>query len=116
MAGADFPITDGQVGFHLKVAKRKVRAVAHGVGFILQIEHSDLVYALYTQRGTPRLFKNLTTVASFLKGRGVKRFTVILEQRSTDEETDKAGAEAATGKQGKRTPSRQSRTLSFDED
>ncbi len=120
MADAELPIVDGQLDFHLKVAKRKVRAVAREGGFTLQIEHSDLAHTLTTQRGSPRVFKNLSTVATFLKDRGVKRFTVILEQRSSDEKAAKSSVKATakpnTGTKAKRTSSRQGRTLSFDKE
>ena len=118
MSDAEFPITEGQLDFHLQVAKRKVRVVTHEVGFILQIAHSDLVHTLTTQRGSPRVFKNLTTVATFLKTREVKRFTVILEQRSSDGKVAKSSAKATakpdTGTKAKRTSRRQDKTLSFD--
>ncbi|MFG0324013.1 hypothetical protein ACF8EF_17045 [Pseudomonas sp. zjy_15] len=118
MAEAKLPIVDGQLDFHLKVAKRKVRAVAYEDGFTLQIEHSDLAHTLTTQRGSPRVFKNLTTVATFLKDRGVKRFTVILEQRSSDEKAAKSSvkvtAKADTGAKAKSTSRRGDRSLSFD--
>lgn len=119
MADAEFPIAEGQLHFHLKVLKRKVRAVAQGGGFTLLIEHSDQAHTLHTQRGGPRVFKSLSTVADFLKERGVKRFTVILEQRSTDEKAAKGGAEArvktgAGTTKAKRTSSQQGSMLSFD--
>ena len=83
MAGTDFPITERQLQFHLEVAGCEVRVLTQADGYTLQIEHSDLAHTLHTQRGNPRVFKNLTTVAAFLKERGVKNFSVILEQNAT---------------------------------
>ncbi|BAN56646.1 MULTISPECIES: hypothetical protein [Pseudomonas] len=80
MAGTDFPITERQLQFHLEVAECDVRVMAQAGGYSLQVEHSDLAHTLHTQRGNPRVFKNLTTVAAFLKERGVKSFSVMLEQ------------------------------------
>ena len=83
MASTDFPITERQLQFHLEVAECDVRVLAQADGYTLEIEHSDLAHTLHTQRGNPRVFKNLTTVAAFLKDRGVKSFSVILEQIAT---------------------------------
>lgn len=80
MAGIDFPINERQLQFHLEVAECEVRVLAQADGYTLQVEHSDLAHTLFTQRGNPRVFKNLTTVAAFLKERGVKSFSVMLEQ------------------------------------
>ena len=80
MPGTDFPSTERQLQFHLEVAKCEVRVLAQADGYTLQVEHSDLAHTLFTQRGNPRVFKNLTTVAAFLKERGVMSFSVILEQ------------------------------------
>ncbi|MDV5385057.1 hypothetical protein [Pseudomonas juntendi] len=80
MAGGDFSILEGQLQDHLGVSGCQVRFVAQATGFTLQIEHSDLQHTLFTQRGSPRVFKNLTLAAGFLKDRGVKRFTVVLVQ------------------------------------
>ena len=65
------------------MAECDVRVLAQADGYTLEIEHSDLAHTLHTQRGNPRVFKNLTTVAAFLKDRGVKSFSVILEQIAT---------------------------------
>jgi hypothetical protein len=122
MAGKEFPISEGQLQFHLEVAKRKVRVLAKGAGFTLQIKHSDMAYILFTQRGSPRAFKSLTTAATFLKERGVKRFMVILEQRSAADASSVVGAESnARGKSGakttsKRKPRLKNGLLSFDQD
>jgi hypothetical protein len=122
MTDEGFPISEGQLQFHLKVAKRKVRVLAQGAGFTLQIKHSDMAYILFTQRGSPRAFKSLTTAATFLKERGVKRFMVILEQRSAADASSGVRAESnVRGKSGakttsKRKPRQRSGSLSFDQD
>lgn len=103
MTGAYFPITERQLQFHLEVADCEVRVLAQPDGYTLQIEHSYLAHTLHTQRGNPRVFKNLTTVAAFLKERGVQRFSVILEQIATalssevEAELEKRFVEAMNG-------------------
>lgn len=94
MARSEAPITEGQLQFHLRIHKRKVRFVAQADGFTLQVEHSDIPHVLFTQRGSPRVFKNLTLAAAFLKDKGVKKFTVILQQRIVDGVAAKGGAES----------------------
>lgn len=94
MADVEVPIAEGQLHFHLKVPKRKVRAMAQGGGFTLLVEHSNAAHTLHTQRGSPRVFKSLTTVADFLNERGVNRFTVILKKRSAEKDAVNSDAEA----------------------
>ncbi|MBF8802158.1 hypothetical protein [Pseudomonas asiatica] len=94
MTGSDLSILEGQLQDHLGVAERRVRFVAQATGFTLQIGHSGLQHTLFTQRGRPRVFKNLTLAAAFLKDRGVKRFTVVLVQPSAAKKGAKATAVA----------------------
>ncbi|QKL04345.1 hypothetical protein GEV39_24540 [Pseudomonas sp. NY5710] len=114
MVVSDFSILEGQLQDHLGVSGRRVRFVAQATGFTLQIEHSGLKHTLFTQRRSPRVFKNLTLAAAFLKERGVKRFTVVLEERSAAKEGTKTKAGAKTKLKSKSGESL--RTFSFDEE
>ncbi|WP_445677541.1 hypothetical protein [Pseudomonas putida] len=124
MAGIDFPINERQLQFHLEMAECEVRVLAQADGYILQVEHSDLAHTLFTQRGNPRVFKNLTTVAAFLKERGVKSFSVMLEQIAAapasgiEAEFEKRFVEAMSGAEPPRQrPSRRSMdSFSLDSD
>ncbi|WEK29599.1 MAG: hypothetical protein P0Y58_22305 [Candidatus Pseudomonas phytovorans] len=124
MAGIDFPINERQLQFHLEVAECEVRVLAQADGYTLQVGHSDLAHTLFTQRGNPRVFKNLTTVAAFLKERGVKIFSVILEQIAAapasgiEAEFEKRFVEAMSGAEPPRQrPSRRSMdSFSLDND
>lgn len=90
MTGRDLSILEGQLHDHLGVSECRVRFVTQATGFTLQIRHSGLQHTLFTQRGSPRVFKNLTLAAAFLKERGVKRFTVMLVQTSASKKGAKA--------------------------
>lgn len=102
MAFSDIQILEGQLKEHLGVPGRRVRFVAQTTGFTLQIAHSDLRLTLFTQRGSPRVFKNLTLAAAFLKDREVKCFRVVLEQQSSAKKGPKA--ETVGKKKPKRKP------------
>lgn len=114
MSVAEFSILEGQLNDHLAASDRRVRFLAQANGFTLQVEHSGLKHTLFTQRRSPRIFKNLTLAAAFLKERGVKRFTVLLEERSAAKEGAKAKAGAKTKLKSKSGERR--RTYSFDEE
>lgn len=85
MAIPETPIAEGQLQFHLERPNRRVRLVQRGNGYTLQIVHTKTTYLLTAQRRHTRVFKNLTLAAEYLKNKGVKKFTVLLEQENEDE-------------------------------